>query len=306
MKARRVVLEALCVLVAFVGEVAAEAPAPAGSTAVAKVSDHAVAAPARPKPQPAPRTAAPATQDEAERLGPEAHKRLLKEAAAQLNSPDPALILQALTTLRELRGREAALVIMERVRAGLPPQLTENALEILSDLNQPSVTPVLMELTLHRRWQIREKAVVALGALKMRGAVSALLYALDDPTAEVRTAAALALGRLGDARALPALATALEHGVDGSMLALAQLCNARHVELILKFATKDLRTSEPALRTLLARANLHISSKLAVVKAIQSLDAPEARALLSGWRESFGKGTDPLLLQALNPKGVKS
>jgi hypothetical protein len=120
----------------------------------------------------------------------------------------------------------------------------------------------------------------------------------------VRSAAALALGRLGDPRALPALGAALEHGVDGAMLALAQLGNARHVELILKFATKDLRASEPALRTLLTRPNLHISSKLAVVKAVQGL--PEARPLLAQWRGAMAKGSDPRLLAALDAQGPKS
>jgi hypothetical protein len=295
MQARRrvvVVLEAVLVMLVFASAAPAQgAPGGVQAAAVAKVSDRGAQTPAPAAPKPP---------------GPEERKQLLKEALAQLQSPEPANISLAITTLRALSGREAALALTERVRKGLPPQLAELAVEALGSMNQPAVTPILVELTLHRRWQIRERAVTALGTLKMRTAVSALLYALDDPSAEVRSAAALALGRLGDPRALPALAVALERGVSGAMLALAQLGNARHVELILKYAVKDLPGSEPSLRALLMRPNLHVSSKVGVVKAIQGLASPEAQALITSWRTLLGKGTDPLLVAALQARGQKS
>lgn len=272
--------------------------APAGvQTAVAKVSDHGTAIMGG--------RAAAGPQPEQKPLSPEERKRLQDEAMAQLQSTDLSLLSQAIATLRELQGRDAARALMERLRKGLPPQLAEAAVDALGSMNQPLVTPVLIELTLHRRWQIREKAVVALGALKMRTAVSALLYALDDPSPEVRSAAALALGQLSDPRALPALAAALEHGVSGAMPALAQLGNARHVELILKYAVQNLQTSEPSLRILLTRPNLHISSKLTVLKTIQGLAQPEAQAMIASWRAQLGKGTDPQLLAALRAPGQK-
>jgi hypothetical protein len=266
--------------------------APAGvQTAVAKVSDRGTAIRGG-------QTAA-GPQPEQKPLGPEERKRLQDEALVQLQSTDLSTLSQAIATLRALQGRDAARALMERLRKGLPPQFAEAAVDALGSMNQPLVTPVLIELTLHRRWQIREKAVVALGALKMRTAVSALLYALDDPSAEVRSAAALALGQLSDPRALPALAAALEHGVSGALPALAQLGNARHVELILKYAVQNLQASEPSLRIVLTRPNLHISSKLTVLKTIQGLAQPEAQAMLASWRSQLGKGTDPQLLAAL-------
>lgn len=308
MKARRTFaagLEVLCLILGFAVVTAAQdAPAPARTAAVVNASGGSTAD--GPGARPAAAASGAAVGSQTEKIGPAEHKRLLKEAIAQLQASDSVQIQQAIAALRDLEGREAALAIMARVRKGLPPQLTELAVEVLGGLNQPSVTPVLVELTLHRRWQIRERAVVALGALKMRTAVSTLLYALDDPSAEVRSAAALALGRLGDPRALPALAAALEHGVDGAMLALAQLGNARHVELILKFATKDVRASEASLRTLLTRPNLHISAKLEIVQTIRGLAGPDAEAVIASWRGALGKGADPRLLAALGAREAKS
>jgi HEAT repeat protein len=241
-----------------------------------------------------------------ERIGPEEFERRLAAASAQLGSAELASLQQALTTLHELGGRDAAIAIMERLRRGLPPQLMEQAVDALGTLNQPITAPVLVELTLHRRWQIREKAAAALGSLKMRSAVTVLLYSLDDPSAEVRSAAARARGLWGDARALPALITAVERGVDGALLALAQLGNGKHVNVILEHAKKNVKASEPALRTLLARTNLPVASKVLVVKAIRALANAEAEEVLAGWRSSFGKGTSPELLAALAPKGGKS
>jgi hypothetical protein len=239
-------------------------------------------------------------------IGPEEFKRLLQKARQDLQANDLDTISAALSTLGELGGRDAAIAVMERVRLGLPPHLTEQAVVVLSALNQPLTTPVLVELTLHRRWQVREKAVAALGALKVRSAVSVLLYSLNDPNAEVRSAAARSLGDIGDARALPALTTAAEHGVAGALLALAQLGNAKHVPVILAQAKKDLKASEPALRHLLARPNLHLSIKLQVVRAIQELATPDAAAVLAEWRSAFGKGTAPELLAALKAQGASS
>jgi HEAT repeat protein len=297
---RKVVLQALGLLMSLTAGLPAQAaPGDLQAAAATRVSAPSAAAASA-------RTTAPlASVGTLKPPSPEERKLLLKDAIAQLQSADPALLSQAIANLRGLAGRDAALALMERLRKGLPPQLAEIAVEALGSMNQPSVTPVLVELTLHRRWQIREKAVVALGALKMRTAVSALLYALDDPSPEVRSAAASVLGRLGDPRALPALASAMEHGVNGAMLALAQLGNARHAELILKFATRDLQASEPALRTLLTRPNLHISSKLAVVNTVRSLQQPEAQALIASWRSALGKGIDPQLLAALSAQGKK-
>src|SRR4051794_41042938 len=52
-------------------------------------------------------------------IGPEEWKRRLREAQAQLQAVEPAVIEQALVSLRELAGRESALAIMERVQKGL-------------------------------------------------------------------------------------------------------------------------------------------------------------------------------------------
>jgi len=61
---------------------------------------------------------------------------------------------------------------------------------------------------------VRSQAAADLGAMKSRRAVPALIAALRDGDATVRTAVAQALGQIGDPRALEPLLTALKSNVD--------------------------------------------------------------------------------------------
>lgn len=233
-------------------------------------------------------------------VGPEEHARRLAVALKGLNGADANEIERALYALRELKGRAAAEAIAARLKSGLPPQLTELALDVAASLDQPLATPVLSELTLHRRWQIRAKAITALSALRVRSSVSVLLYALDDPSAEVRSAAARGLGAIGDPRALPALNAALARGVDGALEGLAGLATSKQVPAILERATSALKASEPALRILITRANLPLVTKLKVISFVQA-HQPEAEAqeVLASWRDQLKQQGDLRLLAAL-------
>jgi HEAT repeat protein len=232
-------------------------------------------------------------------VSPEEHARLLREALQSLETPDPLAIESALTSLRELRGRAAAEGIMARLRAGLPPQLAELAIEVLGNLEQPLAAPVLSELTLHRRWQVRAQAVAALGALRVRSTESVLLFALDDPSPEVRAAAADALGLVGGPRSLPALTTALERGVNGALVALARIGSQKQVDLVLTRAQADLRGSEPALWALLTRPSLSAANKTKLIKLVQEQNSDESRQVLARWQAQLREAGDFRLLGAL-------
>ncbi len=73
---------------------------------------------------------------------------------------------------------------------------------------------------------VRTSAIAGLGACGDASAVAPLLQQLDDPRAPVRIEIALALGRLGDVRALPALQAARNND-SGSFMGLTvhEACN---------------------------------------------------------------------------------
>ncbi|MEY4579651.1 MAG: hypothetical protein RL701_4354 [Pseudomonadota bacterium] len=181
-------------------------------------------------------------------------------------------------------GESAANAVVARLRRGLPPQLIEQAIDALVLLNRPSAGPALLELTQHRRTQVRIKAISALGALQIRSAQSALLYALDDPSGEVRSSAVSALTRVGNARALPALLTAAERGVPGAWQASAQLVQPKDLKQLFERArTADVVDVRAALDTLLARNNLPSESKLRTVAWVRARGTASARSCLLDW-----------------------
>jgi hypothetical protein len=264
------------------------APAPV-TAAPAKPAPAAPAAASAPAPAraPAPAKSSPATSP-------------LRSAQDKLGSNDPGTVRAATEQLAELGGDAAATAVSERLRRGLPPQLIEPAIAALERIGKPSVGPVLLELALHRRPQVRRRAIEAIGALRIRSAQSALLYALDDPSGEVRNASVLALSRVGDARALPALFAASERGLSHALIAIGQMATPKDVKAIVQRAKdSDITRIKPALQTMLDRQDFPISGKLALVNALAGLGPEQARNHFVQWLDALKTEGDPRLRKAL-------
>lgn len=262
-------------------ELLARAPAPVSAPVV-----HA---------QPAASTQAAASEKP---ITPAERANMMRAAEAKLLGQDVEGVEQALAQLALLGGADAAKMLSARVSRGLPPQLIEPAVSALLATGQPSVAKVLLELTAHRRWQVREAAFAALGQLGAKTAQPALLAALDDPSAEVRASAANALATVGDARALPALTLAMERGVEGAALALGQRGSSKEADLLLGRAKKgDLAAVETGLHAMLMRANLPVPLKIKIVNSLVQIQSPAIGEVLTIWAQSFTG--DARVLQAL-------
>jgi HEAT repeat protein len=220
----------------------------------------------------------------------------IKDAEKKLGSDDLEIVRAGFSALVEAGGARAAAAALARIKQGLPPQLLQGAIDSLVALKQPSALPVLLELSLHRRWQVREQALLALASLRARSAQSTILYALDDPSPEVRRAAARALAEVGDARALPSLRLALERDVQGAAEALAKLGTARDVELVLgRVKDGDFSSVSEALGVALVRRDLPALTKRAIVKAASEASSESAKVALHAWQGSVGKAGDKRL-----------
>jgi hypothetical protein len=220
---------------------------------------------------------------------------MLRSAQTLIDQGDAVSVERAFGSLAALGGDAAAQIVVARLRRGLPPQLIENAIATLVQIKSALAASALQELTLHRRATIRAKAIDALGALKARSAQSALLYALDDPSADVRSSAVRALANAGTARALPALLTAAERGVVGAWPAAGSLTTTpADLKLLLSHAPAgDITALRPALDAMIARSNLPLESKLRTVQELEKLGTPSARACLATWLLASKDGAAP-------------
>jgi hypothetical protein len=276
---------------------------PALASAAPRVSvPHGAQAPAATsaKPIATPALAAAAVPASSQAAATSTSSRMTQQRAAEqkLAGTDPVAIREGLDALGKLGGDQAANAVIARLRRGLPPKLIDPAIVALVQIGKPAAGPVILELTLHRRPQIRAQAVAALGALKMRGAQSSLLYALDDPSPEVRVAAVSALGVIGTSRALPALLTSADRGVDHVFDAYGAIASPKDTKPIMERARKgELMLVLPALRAMLARANFALASKLAILEEVSAIGSPDARACLVQWQDAFKK--DARLTRAL-------
>ncbi len=242
--------------------------------------------------------ATPATPPtKAEKKAAPAHAETMEIAKGKLERADEDSVRQGLNMLSSVGGDAAAQLVVARLRRGLPPLLTEAAVDALVLLGRPSAAPALLELTQHSRVPIRKRAIDALASLQIRSAQSAVLFALDDPSPDVRMAAVAALGSIGNARVLPALFTAADRHVDGALASIGNIASTRDLPTLLaRVQNADVSAIEPALSAMMGRKDMPPLSKLRIVHELDQLASPSARTCLVHWLDAV-KTTGPAQLR---------
>jgi len=272
------------------------APTPAAPTPAAATAASPAPTPAAPAPGAAstPASAAPAAKP---KLSPAA---ALRAASQALASASPSEARQGLLALAELSGDAPARVLADRLRAGLPPALIGDAIDVAVQLGSPRAVPALSELMQHKRPAVRKHAISALAALKAKTAQSALLAALDDPDREVRRAAVDALAELKVTRALPQLLALVERGQPGALQAVGKLAGARELgALVAQAPSGDVTPLKPALQIWLADDRRPPAQQLELIAAMTRVASPSARAYLVEWLDAAKSASNPRVRTAL-------
>lgn len=218
----------------------------------------------------------------------------LADAQAAIESTDAARIqsgIEAIGLSGEARGVP---IIVARVHRGLPPELLESALDTLTVLGHPEAGPLLIELLSHRRPSIRLRAVQALAACHPSGADHALAGALSDSSADVRAAAATALGDVGGTSAMDQLFLAFDRGVPEAGAAIGRLARPADITRMLALLGHvPFSQMGPILADMLGREGVAQRSRLEIVAALGELASAEARGLLEQYVQAH-PGTDPV------------
>lgn len=216
------------------------------------------------------------------------------DAQAAIESTDAARIqsgIEAIGLSGEARGVP---VIVARVQRGLTPDLLESALDTLTVLGQPSAGPLLIELLSHRRQSVRLRAVQALAACHPAGADRALAGALSDSSAEVRAAAASAIGDVGGTAVVDQLFLAFDRGVAEAGTAIARLARPADITRMLGLLGHlPFTQMSPIVADMLGRDGVPQRSRLEIVAALGELASAEARTLLEQYVQAH-PGSDPV------------
>lgn len=225
----------------------------------------------------------------------------LEELSVMLASQDSDELRMAIESAPSLGKAGAAPLLVERVRDGLPPDLLKAALEALVAVGDPRSGELFVEMTHHRRPQVRANAVLGLSILRSPGAEAEVIKALSDSNEEVRKAAADALSQIGTKIALPSLFRALEHGVDGSAAAIGKLAEASTVPRVTAyFGRTSFLNLAPILDALFMRRGLPENVRVDLAETIIKHGTTEARAYLEGLAPRLPADTPPRLRKTVS------
>lgn len=224
----------------------------------------------------------------------------LEEISVMLASANADEVRMAIEASAVLGSRDVSPLLAERVRAGLPPELLDAALDVFAVLNDPQTGDVLSELSRHRRVSVRQRAVRALAALKRPEYEPVLVRALSDSDAQVREAAAVGLGELPKSTSFEALFRAFDRGVNHAGHALGKVASESQVPRFLEILGRVPLTSLiPVFDGLLSRRDLSEATKLRLVAALAELGTSEARGYLEGIMQKLPSDTPARVRKAV-------
>lgn len=136
-------------------------------------------------------------------------QREIETQRARLSSGDVEERRDAVTRLGALARPDAARAVVPALNDSAPVVRATAARAVLA-LPHEEASRLLLPLLRDKQEFVRRETAYALGLTKSRSAVDDLIASLStDKEAGVRGAAAVALGEIGDARAVPALSAAL-------------------------------------------------------------------------------------------------
>jgi hypothetical protein len=222
------------------------------------------------------------------------------QAKAFLDSGDHDQIETGIQALGLLGTADAVPPLVERIRAGLAPDLLDTAIVTLMALGQPAAAPVLFDLAAHRRPEVRLRSIEAIVALAPKGAEDVLRTALSDQNPQVRSAAALGLGEIKAVGSVEILFKALDHGNFEASTSIGKLVRGDQIPRMLDYLGKTpLQTLGPALGEVLQRKDIGERDKLAIVSRLQDVGTPEVKSYLGDLMHLAGEKLPPPVSRAI-------
>jgi HEAT repeat protein len=227
------------------------------------------------------------------------------DALKRLKSSDPALVKTALDDVRVSGRAGAAAVpaIVERLRTGLSPELTQEAIETLGDTENEAAGEILATYARHRNVEVRRSAVEALAKAKGTTAIVALRTALSDSDPAVRGLSATALGEMRAKNAVPALFAALEHNVPEAAAAIGELCLDTDCErLAAKIGSMPFDVVTSGLDEVLLRPPPDVKDdvKVKIVGRVREMGTAEANHFLKGVQTRWPTRASQRVKQAID------
>jgi phage FluMu protein gp41 len=249
-------------------------------------------------------TAAPAKAPRGEYAAPAAVP-LAPDAIKRLKSGDLGQIQAALDDVR-VSGRSGAAAvpaIVELLKQGLPPAVTQSAIETLGETASEGASEVLGWYTHQRNVGLRRAAIEALGKTRGPIAIKTLRASLSDPDENVRGLSATALGDLKAREAVGDLFVALDHKVEEAAASIGQLCDPAECERLagrLGSVPFDVMTGGLDQVLLRPPKDVDDETKIKIVGRVRELGTAETNQFLKDVQTKWPPKSAPRVKQAID------
>jgi HEAT repeat protein len=227
------------------------------------------------------------------------------DAVKRLKGGDLGQIKSALDDVRVSGRAGAAAVpaIVELLKQGLPPQLSQAAIETLGETASEAASEVLGWYAHQRDVALRRAAVEALGKTRGAVAVKALRAALSDPDEKVRGGSATALGEMKAKEAVGDLFLALDHKVEEAADSIGLLCEPSDCERLaakLGYVPFDVMTGGLDQVLLRGPKDVDDETKIKIVGRLRELGTGEANQFLKDVQTKWPAKSSPRVKQAID------
>jgi HEAT repeats len=227
------------------------------------------------------------------------------DAIKRLKSGDLVQIKSALDDVRVSgrAGGAAVPAIVDLLKQGLPPSLSQAALETLGETTSEAAAEVLAWYAHQRNLALRRAAVEALGKTHGAVAIKALRAALSDPDEGVRGLSATALGEMKAKEAVGDLFVALDHKVEEAAASIGQLCEPSDCERLAgKLGNVPFDVMTGGLDQVLLRGAKDVDdeTKIKIVGRVRELGTAEANQFLKDVQIKWPAKSSPRVKQAID------
>jgi hypothetical protein len=227
------------------------------------------------------------------------------DAVKRLKSGDTTQVGAALDDVRIAgkAGAPAVPAIVDLLARGLPPDLTQSAVDTLGDTESEAATPALAWYARHRNVAVRRGAIQALTRTRGPVAVRALRAGLSDPDPAVRGFSATGLGTMKAKDALADLFVALDHRVVEASPSIGELCMGDECDkLAAKLGTMPFEVITGGLDVALFRPPTDVNDeiKIKIVARVRELGTGEANRFLRAVQSKWPRRSSAKVKQAVD------
>ncbi|MDD5308121.1 MAG: HEAT repeat domain-containing protein [Deltaproteobacteria bacterium] len=220
-------------------------------------------------------------------------KQDVRDAIFKLKSPNPEEVLSSVQILAASGSKDAVNPLTDLLLSGPRDDITNAIITALGSIGDRASVDVLISYLNHRRPDARVVAIMAIEGYKEAKVTSALEGALRDSDVQVRSTAAMALGKRGSKGSVPILFQAFDRGVADAAIAIGQIGSPADAQRLAGYLGKnDVKLLLPGFDEFLRRADFAEPDKIKILDRLFELAGPDVRRFAVAYKASFPQGTE--------------